>query len=101
MDIDIDSNDGGEDYIFQLSDDKFFAVVFVNKQAFAQTWQALAALRENDEVVLGTISDGTRVWLWRDDGAEYWLALGDTDSKDVCYRLTADDVDALVRARPD
>jgi hypothetical protein len=37
MDVDIDSNNGGDDLIYQIAGDRFFMVVFVNKAALAET----------------------------------------------------------------
>ena len=97
MDVDLDPNDGNDECIYQVSDDRFYMVIWVNKSRLPETRKAVTALREGDEAVFGTISCGERVWIWRDESG-YWICVGDTDSKDICYNLSKTEVDLLLKA---
>ena len=99
MDVEIDPNEGGDCFIYQLSDDRFFLVAWVSKSGLAQTQAAIATLHAGEETVLGEINCGARVWIAREDSG-YLIAIGDTDSKDLCYRITQADLDTLLDAEP-
>ena len=97
MEIDVDANEGGDCYIYQLSDDRFGLVVFVSKAMLAATQQSMKALAVGEEVVVGTIGCGERVWLTRHETG-HAIAVGDTDGKDVWIGLSKQEVAQLIEA---
>ncbi len=99
MDVDIDPNEGGEDYIMQLFDDRFSLLAFIPKVAFAATIANLKSMSVGDEVLLGVLGSGPRVWLIRDPHS-YALGVGDTDSKDVSYTLPEGGIADICDAQP-
>jgi hypothetical protein len=99
VDVDIDPNDDDDDYIYQVTDDRFFLVFRVNKGELAETRKAIIGLRVGEEAVFGTTGSGDRVWICRDKGA-YCIAIGDTDSKDVSYKITKAEFNELIRSEP-
>ena len=99
MDIDIDPNEGGDDYIYQVSDARFCLVFWVKKTQFAKAGKTIAALRVGDEGVFGKLGSGERVWICRDKGS-FSIAIGDTDSKNVCYKISKAEFTQLVNAEP-
>jgi hypothetical protein len=100
VDIDVDGNEGGRCYIYQLGDDRFGLIVWVPKAQLADTRRAVIALSVGQEVVLGTIGCGERVWVTRHESG-YAIGIGDTDSKDVWIRLSEQEVVELVEAEPE
>jgi hypothetical protein len=99
MVVDVDANENGEHCIFQVSDDRFYLVFWAKKSQLAKTRKAIAALDVDEEGVLGEISSGERVWICRDKRA-YWIAIGDTDSKDICYKISKAEFKRLIEAEP-
>jgi len=99
VDIDIDPNDGSDHFVYQLSDDRLYLVVWVNKSRLPQTRAAIAALREGDEVVFGEINSGAKVWIIK-EAPGYLIAIGDSDGKDLSYPITEADLAALLSAEP-
>ncbi len=97
MDIEIDPNEGGDDLGYQFSDDRFYMVVWVDKSRLCEVLEGISALRIDSEVVFGTIGCGERVWVVRDESG-YSLAVGGTDSKDICYRITDEVLGQLLAA---
>jgi hypothetical protein len=97
MDIDVDPNVDGDSYIYQLADGRFFLVVSVDKSRLGETRKAVLALRVGEEAVFGAIGCGERVWIARDESG-YLIAIGDTDSKDVWYRITEPELHLLLNA---
>jgi hypothetical protein len=58
MEIDVDSNTGGDCYNYQLIDDRFFLIVWVDKSEFEERRNAIQALNSEKEAVFGTIRCG-------------------------------------------
>jgi hypothetical protein len=100
MEIDIDANGSGEDYILHIVDGRFSLAVFVSKATFPATIAGIKEMRVGDEVVLGVLGSGPRVWLIR-DSEHYAFGIGDTDSKDVSYILSREDLSPICDARPE
>ena len=97
MDIDVDPNEGDDCCIYQLTDDRFSLVVWVEKSRIGEARKVILALPVGGEAVLGTISCGERVWIVRDESG-YLIAIGDTDSKELCYRISKAELDLLLKA---
>jgi hypothetical protein len=99
VDIDIDTNEGDDNSIYQLTDDRVGLVVWVPKARLLEIRRSVKALPIDGEVMLGTISCGERVWLTRHESG-YGIAIGDPDSKDVWINLSAQEVTQLIEAAP-
>jgi hypothetical protein len=100
LDVHIDRNDGNGECIYQLTDDRFYLVVWVAKVGLDEVKKAVAALAPGEEAEFGQISCGGRVWICRNE-SDYELVVGDSDSKDVCYRIPQADLDRILAARPE
>jgi hypothetical protein len=98
VDVDIDPNEGGDSLIYQLYDDRFFLIVWVDKARLDETRGAISSLGHG-YASFGTISCGERVWIVRDESG-CWIAIGDADSKDAGYRITEADLGLLLDACP-
>jgi hypothetical protein len=99
MNIDIDPKEGGNDYGYQISDARFWLVFWVQKTQLAKARKAITGLHVSDESVFGKTGYGARVWICRDKRC-YWIAIGDADSKDVCYKISKADFTQLIKAEP-
>jgi hypothetical protein len=97
VNVDVDLNQGGDDYIYQLTDGRLYLVVWVDKARVAQARKAIASLAVDTEAAFGTIRCGEGVWIVRDQSG-YAIAIGNTDSKDVSYRLSDADLNQLLHA---
>jgi hypothetical protein len=97
VDVDVDTNEGDGCCICQLFDDNFFLVVWVDKSPLPETLKAIAAPSIGQEVMFGTISNGGRVWVSREE-SDYWIVIGDPDSKDAGFRLSPSELEVLLVA---
>jgi hypothetical protein len=98
VDIDVDPNECDDCIIYQLTDDRFFLVVWVDKSRLEETREAISSLGADGEAVFGTISCGGRVWIVRDESG-CWIAIGDSESKDMAYRITEAELGSLIDAK--